>query len=547
MHRPRTAALAVAALTATAFAPTTAEQPGVALVEHTVDGVVVEVDLFAPSEGPTVLAIADEQWVDEHADLLSDGGRYAIARVELGCGDVAGPEDVAAITEVVRWVAGERRDDDGQAHGTTGDGIALVGAGIGGLQALHAAAAPIVAAHVDGLATEDAWTDPYDVSWLGGVARRQDPLAAGTTFPCPTDGATDGTRDEWWASRSALDVVEELDGPVYVGHRLDGAVPLRQSHALVEALRQHHGADDDVLRYVNQRAEEQFDSETRLRDFLRAVIDPVEEIRSETTQRLRSHASGYGRFGGADCLLLCASTGQSGSGGVLRRGAAEISLHLNRTFEQDLDCVPVCVPGPGTGEIGSLETVNRFEDPWAPVFTWVDAGADTEVVTHRDPLNDGSGNEFGDEALPGGHGYHSLAFRTEPLDAELGILGSVRLAGVFSTSSAGGTVTPILVAIDDEGRQRLLTRGAIDLDFAAGLDERAHTSGWKPATIVFDAIDAWLLPGERLEVVLQSQNVGSFAPGSPQGTVNVATGPVEGVTDAGSTLHLPVVAPYPGA
>lgn len=248
-----------------------------------------------------------------------------------------------------------------------------------------------------------------------------------------------------------------------------------------------------------------------------------------------------------DCVLgqFCTTLWSARGAQTRLPPSRDVRLFLNRTFEQDFDCAPTCVPGPGTGEVGTLEDTNRFTPPHAPVFTWVDAGANSEHVTAHDPLNEGAGIG-GNEALPGGHGYHSLAFHTPVLDDFLHLVGRPRVEGWFNTGSAGGTITPILVAVGPTGTEpattstTVVTRGALDLDLAADRATRQHTAGWKAGTIVFDSVDVTIPEGWRLMLVLQSSNVDAFTPGTAQGTVNVATGPVDGVTTAGSVLHLPV-------
>lgn len=547
-------AVSLAALSATAFAPAPDEVAGAAFVPTrtvTVDGFDVEVAWDGDDGQPAVLLVGTAAELEARYQALSDGELRDVAVLDLGCGDVGGPQDVAAILAAGEYLAGRRASDDGRMHRGNGQ-VALLGDGIAGLQALLAASSQAGRELFTLVMTRDAWADPYDALHLGGVARvaqptgaisnlLEPPAVAPPLFPCETGGASDGSRDAWWAQRSAIDAAAGLTLPTYAAHVYDAEAPLRQSHALREAqVTADAAADVAPFRVTDQWVEHDDTLAERQRDFLRMHLSPHDDIREQAAERLRSRSGGFGAPGDPGCL---ACAGRQASGGFDVHSAPETptvrSYFLNRTFEQDLGCTPACVPGPGTGEVGTLEEVNRFETPWAPVFTWADAGANNENVTHDDPLNDGSGVN-GQEDLPGGHGYHSLAFRGEPFDARGRIVGTVRLEGWFDTASAGGTITPVLNVIDDEGHIRLATRGAFDLDFSGGPDTRAHVAGWKPATVAFEAIQAYVGEGYRIEVVLQSNNVGIFEPGTPQGTVNVATGPVEGVTETGSVLHVPV-------
>jgi hypothetical protein len=53
-----------------------------------------------------------------------------------------------------------------------------------------------------------------------------------------------------------------------------------------------------------------------------------------------------------------------------------------------------------------------------------------------------------------------------------------------------------------------------------------------------------LAKGDRLMVILQSNNIDHFEAGTAQGTVNIATGPVDAVTDRGAVLRIPVLSLY---
>ena len=214
-------------------------------------------------------------------------------------------------------------------------------------------------------------------------------------------------------------------------------------------------------------------------------------------------------------------------------GTRSLNLFLNRFFVQDLDCVPVCVPGPGTGEIGTLEPVNRFEGSegmdtpgaWFPQASWLDVPVTTEDLSRQDPLNDGSGIA-GNEALPGGHGYVSLYFETAPLEAPVEVNGSTVLRGWFqkSTPAPSGTVMPILIDVAPDGSTRTIQRGFLNLDYAAGLATAQAAAGWVSADIRFLPSHHRIEAGHKLALVVQSNNALWALPGRPA-VADLAAGP----------------------
>jgi X-Pro dipeptidyl-peptidase len=206
-------------------------------------------------------------------------------------------------------------------------------------------------------------------------------------------------------------------------------------------------------------------------------------------------------------------------------GTAKQALWLRRSFDQD---VPgVAVPAPGTGETGTLEP-SAEPAPADAVFTWFDTGAATEELTTRDPLNDA------------GHGYYSLYQRSAPLAKATRIAGSAVL-DAYVRAGSGATLTPVLVDVTPSGTLKTVARGFLNLDYRNGL-EKAEPAGaaWVRAQVRFLPQDFTFAAGHRIGLLLQSSNTVWALPGTP-GPVNIAMGPVAGVTAEGSKLVLPVV------
>jgi X-Pro dipeptidyl-peptidase len=229
-------------------------------------------------------------------------------------------------------------------------------------------------------------------------------------------------------------------------------------------------------------------------------------------------------------------------------GTTTHTLFLNRTYEQDLDCAPVCVPGPGTGEVGELSYTNRYEGPLAgrsgsygATSGWLDTGVTGEEVAANDPWsNDGQKLD-----VLGGQGYYSLAFATTPLIREVQIAGSAVLEGYYSFIAADGAgLTPILVAMDPGGDHEVIQRGFLNTDYREGLASSAGTaSGWVRADVRFLPEDYTVPEGHRIGVILTSSNSVWAVAGTPAGFVSVGLAPDVGglETATGTVLHLPLV------
>lgn len=225
-------------------------------------------------------------------------------------------------------------------------------------------------------------------------------------------------------------------------------------------------------------------------------------------------------------------------------GTQTHSFFLNRTYEQDID--GVTVPGPGTGEVGELSYDNRWDGPlpdgrggsYGPTSGWLDTGLATEEISRNDPWsNDGNPGEG-----PGGQGYYSLAFQTPPITEDAHIAGSAVLEGRFRyLPVAGATLTPILVDIDENDRYRTIQRGFLNIDYRNGRETQAPTpDGWIDATVTFLPEDYTVPQGHRIGLILQSSNSVWAVPGNPAGFVSVGLG---GPDDPGTQLHLPLVNP----
>lgn len=558
--RPATAALALAAIAATAFAPAPSEVETVAGTVA-IDGVAVTyyLDDDPTSDQPVVLELLDDVTDAGEAGgtgrwLQKLGIGYAYAELGEHCGDLGGPEDQELVNDIGRFLSGQLEAEDGTVlDGVTGDVAAYAADENAGL--LLAAATGAAPFRFAAVAATGAITDKHDQYFSEGNVARAQPLlqlgrdAALCELP---QAATDPAVTGFWQSRDMTRRSYSLDVPTLLVH--DGASPfeLGQTLDLWQALR--IGDDvrpEPVQRWLRLDARDPGvrwgdpTSGTALLDvFIGAHLLRGPEgaaLRSDlnTRPRVELAAGAFGCSVPVTCDGSQASLAVKGGPGTVD-GVVNDTLFLNRTFEQDFDCTPVCVPGPGTGEVGTLEDVNLFTPPHAPVFSWADAGADSETLTADDPLNDGSGIA-GQEALPGGHGYHSLYFATDPAPAATGIVGRAVLDGFFDTPSPGGTITPILLDVDTQGQTTVISRGALDLDYADARSRDVHIRGWKPARVVFDGIVHRLGEGHRLAVVLQSQNIDHYEAGAPQGLVSVATGPVGNLTTTGSVLHVPLL------
>ena len=219
-------------------------------------------------------------------------------------------------------------------------------------------------------------------------------------------------------------------------------------------------------------------------------------------------------------------------------GTSPLTLHLGRSF----DTVPGLPPAgvaTSTGEGGTLSL--EPQDDGAG-WTHADTGTVTEEAVLADPLN--RGTKAGDQPVRS-HGYTWLYHESEPLEQDLRIAGSAVLEAVVQSTAPGQHLTPILVEVTPDGKQHLVERGFLDLDYRNGLDRA------EPATGQLVEASARMLPqdytfsaGSRIGVVLMGSNTVWAVPGAA-GALSYAMGPVEGVSDVGTRLVLPVVGDAP--
>lgn len=229
-------------------------------------------------------------------------------------------------------------------------------------------------------------------------------------------------------------------------------------------------------------------------------------------------------------------------------GTATHSLFLNRTYEQDLGCAPVCIPGPGTGEVGELSYSNRWQGALAgrsgsygATSGWLDTGLTGEEIATSDPWsNDGQKLD-----VVGGQGYYSLAFSTTPLTRDVQIAGSAVLEGYYNFIAASGAgLTPVLVDIGPDDAYQVIQRGFLNTDYRDGLESNAGVAqGWVRADVTFFPEDYTVPEGHRIGVILTSSNSVWTVPGTPAGFVSVGLAPGVGgmETETGTVLHLPLV------
>ncbi len=207
--------------------------------------------------------------------------------------------------------------------------------------------------------------------------------------------------------------------------------------------------------------------------------------------------------------------------------ARDVDLHLGRWFDDDLGTGQSGLVG-STGETGVLSLEPQDTGSW----TWVDSHTASELQSEEDPLNEP------------GHGYYSLYYQSPELAQDVRIAGRAVLDGWFNFANAAGAhLTPILLDIAPDGAVRVAERGFLNVDFREGrlIGEPAAGGQWTHAPVTFLPQDYTFLAGHRIAVILMSTNTIWAVPGQPAGTVNVANGPVEGATDVGTYLRLPVV------
>jgi X-Pro dipeptidyl-peptidase len=219
-------------------------------------------------------------------------------------------------------------------------------------------------------------------------------------------------------------------------------------------------------------------------------------------------------------------------------GTTPLTLHLGRSF----DTVPGLPPAgvvTSTGEGGTLSL--EPQDDGAG-WTHTDPGTVTEEAVLADPLNRGTS---ADGQPVRSHGYAWLYHESEPLTEDLRIAGSAVLEAVVQSTAPGQHLTPILVEVTPDGKQHLVERGFLNLDYRNGLEKADPATGrLVPASARMLPQDYTFTKGSRIGLVLMGSNTVWAVPGAA-GALSYAMGPVEGVTDVGTRLVLPVVGQAP--
>ena len=210
------------------------------------------------------------------------------------------------------------------------------------------------------------------------------------------------------------------------------------------------------------------------------------------------------------------------------RRTSELTLHLGRVFDYDVDGLPQEGLVGSTGETGTLSLEPQDDG----AFAWIDAGLASEPFVENDTQNEP------------GHGYYSLLYSTPPLAEDVRIAGSAQLDGWFRSATGPGVhLTPVLLDIAPDGTAKVAERGFLNLDYRNGLHEADPLGSFEYGRARVDLLpqDYTFRAGHRIAILTMSSNTVWAVPGNPGGVVNIANGPLEGVTQRGTVLRLPVV------
>jgi X-Pro dipeptidyl-peptidase len=503
-----------------------------------------------------------------HADVLGTRG-------STGCWDYGGAAEQQSGVDVVRFLAGEIPDRDGEHLGWSNGNVGMTGGSYNGTTATMVAATGVPALKaVEPVAAISHW---YGYAYRDGVRyflNSEVPTDEGFDTPLLFDhgfgdtvhtdnpdsltaragecGAVEHTAQaysrspdygDFWRERDYTGEPERWRAAALIRHGWnDYNVKQEEAVRLFEALQPF--ADDPAT-------EEREGPQVFLRMTQGAHSTGTTPDHAELVEAFwRAHL-----LDDAEALVFLDAQPRVLSMGTVPGGAPRIStadtwplpgteLHsffLNRTYEQDIP--GVTVPGPGTGEVGELSYENRWDGPlpggrggaYGPTSGWLDTGLATEELSRNDPWS----NEGNAGPGPGGQGYYSLAFQTTPLTEAVHIAGSALLEGRFNVPPVpGATLTPVLVDIDEQDRYTTIQRGFLNLDYRDGLETAKPPSGWVDATVRFLPEDYTVPEGHRIGVILQSSNSVWALPGTPAGFVSVGLG---GPDDPGTRLHLPLV------
>jgi X-Pro dipeptidyl-peptidase len=543
--------------------------------------------------------MSDEGIASAQIDVLGTRG-------STGCWDYGGRNEMKAGVDAVRFLAGDIPDKDGNFLAWSNGRVGLTGVSYDGTTANMVAAAPremwvderansidadgttplkaivpIAAisrwygyAYANGLRMTDDGesTSPTDEDILTpiafdlgfGLTVHTDQLAAAAERGC---GTVEHTReaytrnpdyDDFWLERDYTINAEQWTTNTLIVHGWnDYNVKQYEATRLYESLAPHandpykdKGESFDLRMWMTQSRHANGNGQdyTLLRDsFLRAhLLEGKAAKDAAKALEWFPNVRSLGETTDGPAEVTFSETWPL-------QGTSTHSLFLNRTYEQDLNCTPVCIPGPGTGEVGELSYDNRFDEPLAgrsgkynPTSGWLDTGVTGEELATNDPWsNDGQKLD-----KLGGQGYYSLAFSTTPLTRDVQIAGSAVLEGYFNFIRAQGAgLTPILVDIAPNDDYKVIQRGFLNTDYRDGLAKSAGpASGWVRADVEFFPEDYTVPEGHRIGVIVTSSNSVWTVPGNPAGFVSVGLGPKIGglPTETGTMLHLPMVGVAPG-
>jgi X-Pro dipeptidyl-peptidase len=539
--------------------------------------------------------MSDEGIASAQIDVLGTRG-------STGCWDYGGRNEMKAGVDAVRFLAGDIPDANGTFLEWSNGRVGLTGVSYDGTTANMVAAAPrdmwtdergssldadgttplkaivpIAAisrwygyAYADGLRMTDDGesTSPTDEDILTplafdlgfGLTAHTDQPAAAAQRGCGTVEHTQQayTRnpdyDAFWLERDyTLNAPEWTTNALIVHGWNDYNVKQVEATRLYESLAPHAADEDDgfdlrLWMTQSRHADGNGEGYTTLRDnFLRAhLLEGAEADAAAEVVEAFPNVRSLGETTKGPAKVTFSETWPV-------TGTSTHSLFLNRTYEQDLDCTPACIPGPGTGEVGELSYTNRFAGPLAgrsgsygATSGWLDTGASGEEVATNDPWsNDGQKLD-----TLGGQGYYSLAFSTTALSRDVQIAGSAVLEGYYQFIQARGAgLTPVLVDIAPNDDYKVIQRGFLNTDYREGLEKSAGpASGWVRADVTFFPEDYTVPEGHRIGMILTSSNSAWTVPGTPAGFVSVGLGPEPGglPTQTGTVLHLPMVGVAPG-
>lgn len=566
-RRARSLVLAVAVLAGLAAVVPAQAATTVYEVHHvpTVGGAVIRVEIlrdtrFDAARQPVLLTYSPYNTLGEPApaefamasELVSQGYARAVADVigtrgSTGCWDYGGQAEQQSGVDVVKYLAGL-----GWSNGSVG----MIGASYDGTTATMVAARGDDVPELKAIVPIAAISRWYGYAYKDGVRyflNSRVPTDEGFDTPLLFDAgfaktvAADPTGEDFVPSATAraaeCDAVEHSAqgysrnpdyGPFWLerDYRKDAA-KFRAAVLLV------HGWQD-----FNVKAEEAVSLYEALPvdDPVTAAVEGVPFKRLWMTQAAHADGQGPGYQATLEAFLEQTLKGVDrgfahGSTGAVTRGrdaagptgwltettwpppgTSTLTLHLGRSFDRG----PAGLP---TGESGELSLSPQNDGAW----TWGDTGTSTEEVSLRDPLN------------ADGHGYYSLFYQSPPLAQPTRLAGAAVLDAVVN-AGPGSHVTPLLVEVLPTGALRLVQRGFLNLDYRDGLDRArpGRLGQWVRGRVSFQPQDQTFAAGSRIGLILQSSNTVWAVPGAA-GVVNVANGPVPGVSAVGTTLELPLV------